>query len=291
MEIPERYKKAVGRCEPIETDGLTLYPIEMEEYEEFTSARPAIEVMQQTFPAKYAVMPLLSAFYAMDFDAIMDGQPPIGWLQHALLFFALALRLGRGEEPQERLRHFKLEIEPDDQRKLKRVVFSGKDGNEHSITPILFSKLRPVLAAQNGIELVSESENPELIEAERDLAAAKAPHLKLDIYDAVATVSLWSHCDETEINGWPILKFERRRRALQRSLDYTICAINEGAGCTYKGGNPVPSLFFDREKMDSSALMPLSNFAGGQGEKAVYQQMATGAQNAPPPEFQIQGVK
>lgn len=285
MEIPDRYKKAVGRYEPIKENGLTLYPITMEEYEEFSSARLAIEVMQQTFPAKYVAMPLLSAFYAMDFDAIMKGQPPIGWFQHALLFLALVLRLGQGMEAQERLKCFKLEINPNEPRQLKRIVFSDEGMNEREITPVLFSQLRPVFAAQNGIELISEAENPELIEAERDIAEAKAPHMKQDPYDVITTVAIWSHCDEAEINSWPILKFERRRRAIQRNLDYIICAINEGAGCTYKGGNPYPSPFLERDKTDSSALMPLSNFAGGQGEKAVYQQMATGTQNVPPPEF------
>lgn len=286
MNIPDRYIKAVGRYEPIQIDGLTLYPILMKDYELFSSARPAIEVMQQTFPVQYAIQPLLSAYYSMDIDALIQGEQPVGWFHRTLLFLALALRLGTDEEPQERVKHFSIVFDKNDPRQLLRVAYLDENGKEQSITPILFSTLRPVLAAQNGIELIDEADNPELIQAERDIAEARSLPMKQDLYDLQATVGLWSNCDEEEIDGWPILKFDRRRRSIQRSFDYVICAINEGAGCKFKGGNPVPSMFFDRLKTESSALSPLSTFAGGHGESAVQQQMASGVQNAPPPEFQ-----
>lgn len=42
--------------------------------------------------------------------------------------------------------------------------------------------------------------------------------------------------------------------------DYLICGISEGNGVKWKGGNPVPHLFYDREREDAGAMTPLSQF-------------------------------
>ena len=289
MKLPAQYIKAIGRYEPIRFGDVVAYPILMDEYEEFLSAKPAIEAMQQTFKVRYAVKPLLSALYAMDMDSVLGEEQPLGLFNCALAFLALSLRLGRGKSLEARVRQFRLMYSKTDPTDLQRIAYTqtinGKE-QEISISPVLFSEMRPVLAAQNGIELIDEADNPELVQAERDIAELNCPPMKQDIYAAISTVATFSHCDESEINSWPILKFDYRRKAIQRSLDYVICSINEGAGCKFKGGNPCPSPFFDKLKTSNSGLMALSSFAGGQGEKAVMQQMATGAQNAPPPEFQ-----
>ena len=282
MQLSVEHKRLAANYKEIHAEGLTLYPITVEEYEAFSIARAAIEAMQQSFEVKYVSMPLLAAYYAMDYDAYLAGQTPCGLFSQALLFLALALRLGRGEDMSRRIRAFQLVCADGDMTRLRAVRFE-QGGEEKEITPVTFSRLRPVLAAQNGIELISETANPELVEAERDIAAAKSMNLKPDFYDLRATVAALTRQDEEEINGWPILKLVRQQRAIQRALDYVVHGINAGAGCSWKGGNPTPSPFFDRERSDSPALMRLSDFAGGAGERAVEQQQTSGEGEAEVP--------
>ena len=70
MELSRNIKRAADRYEPVETAGLTLWPIRVCEQEEFELARPAIDVIQQALPVRYAVMPLLTAYWVMDLESM-----------------------------------------------------------------------------------------------------------------------------------------------------------------------------------------------------------------------------
>ena len=52
MELSRNIKRAADRYEPVETAGLTLWPIRVCEQEEFERARPAIDVIQQALPVR-----------------------------------------------------------------------------------------------------------------------------------------------------------------------------------------------------------------------------------------------
>lgn len=88
--------KAVRRFEPIETEGLTLYPIQVKDIDEFTTARPAIEFMQQSLPVAMLSKPLLQAYYTLELDAAKNGQPGSGLFYKCILFLLLAMRVGNG---------------------------------------------------------------------------------------------------------------------------------------------------------------------------------------------------
>lgn len=279
MKIPSQYIKAIGKYLPIETDGLTLYPVKVDEYEDFLIAKPALEFMLQTLPVRYASMPLLAAYYALDYDKVSKGEAPVGLYYRALLLLALSMRLGIGQGINDRIKRFITVCDPKDPSKLKLIRFYINGEELVEITPMQFTKLRTIIAAQNGIELVTESANPELIEAEQDLATRQSAELEVDFYALKATIALWCNCNESDMDEWPILKLLQRQKALQRSINYIICAINEGNGAKWKHGNPNPSLFYDRIKKENDALMPLKDFAGGAGERAIQQQQANSEVN------------
>ena len=150
MELSSAIRRAIRRDEPIEVDGITLYPIRVAEYEEFLTARPAIEVMQRTFPVRLLSVPLLQALYTMDLEAVEAGQAPSGLFYRTLLFLALALRLGVGEEADTRVKKFHVVIDPQDPKRLKgrRCVVNGMEQGE--FTQVLFLRLGPILATQKG---------------------------------------------------------------------------------------------------------------------------------------------
>ena len=279
MELSLAIKKAVRTYKEIETDGITLYPISVSRWDEFMLARPALELMQQTLPVRYLSMPLLSAYYAMDYEAVTkdsDGLPT-GLFARSLLLLSLALRLGRADEDAEQaLKRFRLRVDERDPSTLLAVEFSQDGETMQSITPVQFSRLREIIAAQNGVELVSTDANPELVEAERDIAEQKSAKLSGDFGELFSTVATLSHEDEKTIMEWPIKKLMDRKDAYARVLGYLLCGVSEANGAKWKGGNPYPSPFFSRMQQGGGALIALDRFAGGAGAKAVAEQQRQG---------------
>lgn len=268
MELSSEVRRAVRQYKPVKTDGLILYPVTVAEYEDFLEARPAIEFMQQALDANYISLPLLSALYKLDYTNLENGKAASGLFVRSLLALALSLRLGEGKEPKERVREFTIVCDSSNPSKLKALQFV-LCGEEKQITAVQYQRLRPIIAAQNGVEIPSDDVNPELAEAERDIANANAPKLDIRLEDLIAGVSALSGAEEEEIETWPILKLQNRQNAYRRAMDYTICAIAESQGTKWKGGNPHPSPWFERIREESASLTPLESFAGGEGLKAV----------------------
>ena len=260
--------KAVRRFEPIETEGLTLYPIQVKDIDEFTTARPAIEFMQQSLPVAMLSKPLLQSYYTLELDAAKNGQPGSGLFYKCILFLLLAMRVGNGLPAEKRIELVDLELQANDPTRLKSVLIFV-NGEVKRITPMQFQRLRPILAAQNGIELVSENANPELVQAERDLAEMNAPKLQYRVDALKATVATFSGADESEMEEWPILKLLLRRDAVQRLAGYITCSFAEAQGGKWKHGNPFPSPLYDREIDYCGGLIDMSTFAGGAGMRAV----------------------
>ena len=71
-DIPAKHLKRIRRYEPVETEGLVLWPMLVEEYEEYLLARASIEFMQQRLPRVLVNMPLLQAYFALDSQSVAD---------------------------------------------------------------------------------------------------------------------------------------------------------------------------------------------------------------------------
>ena len=56
--------------EPVPWHGLLLYPVMMRDYEMFTATRISLSARQSNFPMPYAVMPYLSALFALSADGV-----------------------------------------------------------------------------------------------------------------------------------------------------------------------------------------------------------------------------
>lgn len=256
-DLPMSIYKAAARYKTIEADGLTLYPVLVKEYEDFLVARPALEVMHQSLPVAMMRIPLLSALYQIDYEAVLNGEPMLGLFSRALLLLAISLRLGDGMEMGERTKQFHIMVDPKNPAMLQRLRFSDAHGDEKEITPVQFTKLRQIIAAQNGVKLESDMANPDLVKAEKDIASAEDLKLDANIEDWISAVSALTGVSEDEIDKWPILKFQRRSESYQRILNYLVCGIGECSGTTWKGGNPTPHPFFARIKDGRGVLSAL----------------------------------
>lgn len=289
MELSAKTARAIRVYEPVKTEGLTLYPILMQEYESFLRGKAAISFLARSLPLEYLSQPLLSAFYRMDMTAMRQGEEPSGMFYRSLLFLALSLRLGEGKGEEERIKLFRVAVDRERSDKLLAVEAETEEGETIRITPVMFQRLRPILAAQNGIELLSEDTNPDLLEAERDIAQQRGPKLDYRVDSLISTVAALSGRDERELEDWPILKFQRRQEALERVLNFLICGVGETQGTKWKKGNPYPSPFFDRLREDSAALVSLESYAGGAGLQAVQNAGSGAAPAAPILEFPMIG--
>ena len=269
MELSMQFKRQIANYQPITVRELTLYPIKVKYYTEYSIGRAAIEFMQQTLPVDCTSLPLLAAFYKLDYKAHVEKKEPTGLFSAALLFLALAL--GEGDNAISRLADiFTIKIDANDPSVLKSVVYNGDNaGAAAEITPVTFGVIRPILAAQNGLELHSTRADADLVQAERDLSEVKGVKLNADINDMKIGVCSLSGDKEEEVDEWAILKLLNRAKAYQRIFDYVICGIGECQGASWKGGNPAPSLWFGRAKSGTPALVPISDFANGEGEKAI----------------------
>lgn len=269
QELPLNIKKLIGRYEPIETDGLTLYPIKVSNYYEFLAAKSALDFMQQTLPIELMSIPLLDAYFRIDMG-LTAGVGTTGLFAQALLMLSMALRLMPNGSIDEQVRQFK--VIPDDAtnpKRLKAIKFVLHGEEIHTITPIQFGNLRPIIAAQNGVELYSETANPELVQAERDLAEKNSPKLEMDVEALISSAAFITQTDEKTIYDWPILKLHNRLETAKRILDYVICGIGESQGTKWKGGNPVPHPWFERMRNEKAGVIPLESFSNGQGLDAV----------------------
>ena len=267
-ELALDIRRAVGKYEPIKVDDLTLYPIKVENYYEFLMAKPSIDFMQQSLPVNLMSIPLLDAYFRIDMG-LVDGMKPNGLFSSALLCLALALRLMPHGTAEEQVRKF--QIVPDDvndPKVLKCIKFVLNGEEMHTITPIQFGNLRPIIAAQNGIELISETANPELIQAERDMQENKAPKLDIDLESLISATALIARVDEKEIYDWAILKMNNRLESAKRVIDYMTCGIGEAQGTKWNGGNPVPHPWFERTNEKKAGVIALESFANGQGMDA-----------------------
>ena len=266
MALSQTIKTACRRYEEIETDGLALYPILVEELETFELARPGIEIVQQSLPVTYAAMPLLAALYRMEYDALQRGEAGIGLFPRALLMLALSLRLGRGLPAEKRTGMFRCKVDPEDMGCLKAVEFTVDGEETHRITPVQFQRLREIVAAQNGIQLASPEANPELIEAQRELARINGAPLSGDPYERISTVAALEHVEETDIDQWPVLKLRDKTKTWQRIVGYAVCAVAEAQGTTWKNGNPYPSLFYEKEDAGNTGLRPMEQATRNLGQ-------------------------
>lgn len=263
-ELPMNIRRSVAKYEPIPFGNAMLYPVLVEQYEEFGIARQAIEFMQQQFrDVRLMSMPLLQAFFETDMTLAQRKEPTTNLFFCALLSLALAFRLAPELGINERVRQIGVVTEVGDAKILKQLVIPLPDGTDAEITPAQFEQIRRIIAAQNGVKIESDEANPDLIQSRRDLLAQNAPPLDADIETFVSSVAALSGTDEAEIYDWPILKFERRAAALKRAMDYMVYTVAELQGTKWKGGNPFPNPWFGK-KTNDLGLISMNEFAKGQ---------------------------
>jgi len=261
-DLPLAIKNSVRKYENITVDGMVLAPILVREYDDFLAGRPALETLHQSLPVALMRVPLLSAYYQMDYAAASRGEPIVGLFTRALIILALSLRLGEGRGIMERVRLFDVVVDRREPEKLLELRYTDADGAEHGIKPAKFQFLRQVIAAQNGVEMESDMANPDIVAAKQKMSAASGISLDANIDDLISAISALSGADEAAIYEWPIRKLNRQSESYQRILSFMVNGIGEASGASWKDGNPTPHPFFKRTHV-GGLFSPLGQSARG----------------------------
>lgn len=255
-DLPLSIHKSIQKYEPVTYEGLTLYPILVKNFDYLTIGRPALEVLHQSLPVRLMKMPLLSALYCLDHEAVMSGKTPVGLFPRALLVLALSLRLGEGLDPEGRVGLISAKVDRSDPARLLGLQFTDNDGKEHFIKPPQYRELRQIIAAQNGVHLESDEANPQIVQALKNAASGNI-QLDASVDALISAVAALSGTEEADIDEWPILKLTKRSETYRRILEYIVCGVQEGGGATWKNGNPVPHPFFEKLDNGSGLFTPL----------------------------------
>ena len=141
-EIPLNIRQKISKYEPIKMESLVIYPVRVFEHDDFVIAKESIEFLPQALPVRYISKPLLSAYYALDMEKIINGEKITGLFVKALSMLALSLRLWEGEEMKERIKKFGVIIDEENPLLLKRIVFLDNEGKQKELNPSFFQKIR-----------------------------------------------------------------------------------------------------------------------------------------------------
>ena len=224
---------------PITAASLPWFPILMRDYELFLNAKPIFTLRLSTLPPSYAALDFLNAVFQMDTDFAAAGKPSV-LFQTLLSLYALALRLPR-EQFFSGVRFKKTE---------NGFSFEGISvGDVFLFSFFLSTKIRSLIAEQNGILLPDEADNAEIMEAysQKLKTNQNQNRLHFSTDDLIASVAFQSRVRESEIlSDWTVREFEARRSAIDRDKNHKIYAQAELSGFVkFKNGNPAPSWCFD----------------------------------------------
>lgn len=230
-----------------------LYPIQMRNYTQWQSCKHALLIRQSTLPAEYVFMPYLNALHAVDTDRGTQFIPQI------VLALSLATRL-----PYE---NFALYAKNNDGRALECIAYRDEQ-TLFAVDARNFAAFRSTIVEQNGEELPDEGENPELLEAEADIARAnrKTGQIDYDMNTLIASVAYQCRRRKSELMDWSIREFVETKNAIDRDKNFMICGIAEKIPMfKWVKGNPCPSWGFDTEKNNGAGMESLGAFLGRTG--------------------------
>lgn len=267
-ELPRSIQDKIDRYEPVTTDGITTYPILVRDYRMFDIGRIALEFVQQSLPVALVSIPLLDAFYRMDQQTIEEQSDGPLLLSSVLVALRLALRLGVGDDAAEMMKTTR--IKADEERGVLHSIIFYTEDDAIEITPRRFQRLRPVIAAQNGAVVPSDTANPQILEMERLAAQKETKHMDPKLCDKIIFAAQSAGVPEEAVWDWPILKLERNAALAQRRLDYLAASIGQMSGLVqYKDGSPVPSPYYARKQSGLRSMQSLGAVGDGRAAQAV----------------------
>lgn len=238
----------IRQGKPVDCLGLTFYPIQMCHYEIFLMCQKALAIRQSTLPVKYAVKDYLNAIFGLEISEPKGKGESAGAFFRAITLLGLSLRIDDLNGKSFFQNNVLFRKTPNGELEIDKLRIT-QNGKTADISALEFStKIRSLIAKQNGIELPDENENADLIKSQAEMDELKSSNIKLNqsIDSLISSVAYNSKVSECEIYDWTIREFENRRKAIERDKKYTLYGQAEMSGMvSFKKGNPYPSWCYD----------------------------------------------
>lgn len=267
-QFSEMDEKALARKgQPIEYCGLTFYPIQMRHYELYLMCKDSLAVRLSTLPVKYASKDYINAIFSFEIQSEKEKRKSAGLFIRILTMLQLSLRIESFDKKTFFKKNIRFKTIPDNDFEIDKFILTQEDKTVEIPALEFSTKIRSLIAMQNGVELPDESINVELVKAQAETQELKnsKTQLKQDVDSLIASVAYNSKIREREINDWTVLEFENRRKAIDRDKKYMLYGQAEMGGMvSFKKGNPYPSWCYDSidEEMGTMSISALATQNG-----------------------------
>ena len=114
-----------------------------------------------------------------------------------------------------------------------------------SADPSTLTPLQKEFARVNGFKLLPPGANPDLVSALQHPSGG--PDLDYNLDDLLFSVSVNTGIPVRDLKKMPVPDFNRLRAAVERSINYKLCALALLLGARFKEGSPCPSWLFDKK--------------------------------------------
>lgn len=264
-------KVLIRQGKPVNCLGLTFYPIQMCHYELFLLCKNALAVRLSTLPVKYAIKDYVNAIFALEVDSAKENKSVGGIFGKILELWKLSLRIddfGGEDIFKDTLRFRKT---ADGGLEIDRFVVTQENKTVEISAEEFSTKVRNLIAMQNGIELPDENQSADLARAQEQMHELRSSGIKLNqsVDSLISSVAYLSRVRERDIDEWTVLEFENRRKSIERDKKYTLYGQAEMSGMvSFKKGNPYTSWCYDTID-ESAGTMSLSELQKQNGDIAV----------------------
>lgn len=238
--VLDKYGEQIRENKPINYNGIVFNPLTVRDMTMYLSAKLSFELMLSSLSPALARLSWIEALYELD----KIGEQKTDFFRSVLNVIAIAANVQTYNNGQT----FDLSVMGTPDGKLSSFILGQKTTNDPKVITVQqMSEVREIIATQNGYVIPDESWNPDLVRAQQYTAGQSDIKLKTDFDSLVAAVSVQTHSRMAEIYDWPIREFFLQRKAIDRSLRFTIYGLAEAMGSRFKDGNPVPMWEYERE--------------------------------------------
>ncbi len=233
-EIFERFEAEILYEQPIKYFGLTLYPVLMKDVIQFHKTAGVLLINPLDFNdpsvASMSYLELIINLCAMQED----------FRDNLITLLKIVFKIEDTD--------LKINVEKQDGQTIYSLLVSqeiDEETNEkkwEEISSAKFSKLKNLICAQNGLEVLDLNQNQDIIRTKKALAqqaiSGGAPSMADQIYSVCAIAGF----DVKDIMSWTVNRFNEVLKACDRIMHYKIYRSAEMSGMvTFKNGIPVKS--------------------------------------------------
>lgn len=241
MKPASLYAEEIREFRPIEYEGLKFYPLTVRHFALYQNAKPAMELMLSTLPLRYVRLSWIEALEMLDRDAAEKGMTT-GYFASLVLLLNAALQTDILHHPESML------IARGPEGRFGAIVVQQGE-NKAALTGKHFTRVREILAAQNGFTIPDENWNPDLVRAQAYLREQQTgPASGGSLEDAVFALAAATGRRSAEIWNWPIREFTQMQSAVDRRLRFMLCGAAELSGqVKFTKGNPYPTWIWENK--------------------------------------------